>query len=154
MRTEAGASLYNTRLAAIDTEIYFRRCRQQHTSILRYVCLPLCAHGGPVTLNTPTGVPAFRTRVLYVPQRPSLLPGTPRDFLDAVSKFAAHKPRHGHAAPDLSAPFDVAAAWGIDAELWDRNWSNLSGGESQRIALATAVGLRTAEVLLLDGMQL
>ena len=46
---------------------------------------------------------------------------------------------------------EVAKAWGIDEELWDRSWGNLSGGESQRIALATAVGLRSAEVLLLDG---
>jgi ABC-type dipeptide/oligopeptide/nickel transport system ATPase subunit len=46
---------------------------------------------------------------------------------------------------------DVAKGWGIDPELWDREWSSLSGGESQRIALAIAVGLDAAEVLLLDG---
>lgn len=46
---------------------------------------------------------------------------------------------------------EVASAWGIDEELWDRDWSNLSGGEAQRIALAIAVGLNAAEILLLDG---
>ena len=53
----------------------------------------------------------------------------------------------------LDEPIRVGETWGIDKELWDRNWSNLSGGESQRIALASAVGLGTAEILLLDGKQ-
>lgn len=47
-------------------------------------------------------------------------------------------------------PLRVAKAWGIDEEFWDRNWSTLSGGESQRISLAIAVGLRCADILLLD----
>ncbi|KAH7889671.1 P-loop containing nucleoside triphosphate hydrolase protein [Phlebopus sp. FC_14] len=97
------------------------------------------------------GVPSFRTKVSYVPQRPALLSGTPRDFLAAISTFSSRKlPKSvgGHAAPTF--PLEIANAWGIDEELWDRNWTNLSGGESQRIALATALGLNTAEVLLLD----
>jgi len=105
------------------------------------------------------GIPTYRTRVLYVPQRPSLLPGTPRDFLNTISKFNSRNPRSGvlqkkgtdhPAVPDLKAPAEVASAWGIEEELWDRNWSNLSGGESQRISLAIAVGLQNAEILLLD----
>ncbi|EIN07344.1 P-loop containing nucleoside triphosphate hydrolase protein [Punctularia strigosozonata HHB-11173 SS5] len=76
------------------------------------------------------GVPAYRTRVQYVPQRPSMLPGTPRDFVNTISSFGK--------------------AWGIEKELWDRSWTELSGGESQRIVLAVAVGLDAAEVLLLD----
>jgi ABC-type iron transport system FetAB ATPase subunit len=97
------------------------------------------------------GVPAFRTRVFYVPQRPALLQGTPRDFLGAIASFQSRKSGLKSDAGGLTYPLEVAKAWGIDDELWDRNWSNLSGGESQRIALATAVGLNTAEVLLLDG---
>ncbi|KIL00113.1 hypothetical protein PAXRUDRAFT_821991 [Paxillus rubicundulus Ve08.2h10] len=97
------------------------------------------------------GVPSFRTKVFYVPQKPSLLSGTPRDFLATVSSFNSRKvPRSVSDGSGLTYPIEVAKAWGIDEELWDRNWSNLSGGESQRIALATAVGLNTAEVLLLD----
>ncbi|KAL4067654.1 P-loop containing nucleoside triphosphate hydrolase protein [Scleroderma yunnanense] len=97
------------------------------------------------------GVPLYRTKVFYVPQRPSLLPGTPRDFLATVTSFKSRKSRQiaGHSNTSIY-PIEVSKAWGIDEELWDRNWSNLSGGESQRIALATAVGLNTAEVLLLD----
>ncbi|OAX44680.1 P-loop containing nucleoside triphosphate hydrolase protein [Rhizopogon vinicolor AM-OR11-026] len=94
------------------------------------------------------GVPAFRTRVFYVPQRPALLPGTPRDFLGAITSFKSRKSSSKDAA--VNYPLEVAEAWGIDNELWDRSWTSLSGGESQRIALATAVGLNTAEVLLLD----
>lgn len=98
------------------------------------------------------GVPFFRTKVLYVPQRPSLLSGTPRDFLAAVSSFSSHRvPKSVSDGGGLTYPIEIAKHWGIDEELWDRNWTNLSGGESQRIALATALGLNTAEVLLLDG---
>ncbi|CAL1705036.1 unnamed protein product [Somion occarium] len=93
------------------------------------------------------GIPNYRTRVLYVPQRPSLLPGTPREFLKVVTGFKSHKSQH---TLDIHEPIRVGKAWGIEEELWDRNWSNLSGGESQRVALAIAVGMRTAEILLLD----
>lgn len=104
------------------------------------------------------GIPTYRTRVLYLPQRPSLLPGTPRDFLKVISSFSSRKRSaksklNEHiSATDAERPIEVAKAWGIEEELWDRNWSNLSGGESQRVAMAIAVGLNAAEVLLLDGM--
>ncbi|KAI0362349.1 P-loop containing nucleoside triphosphate hydrolase protein [Trametes cingulata] len=113
------------------------------------------------------GIPKFRTQVLYVPQRPSLLPGSPRDFLKAVSTFSVHKQSSAKTKAastlaeglglrpiesDISGheAFEVAESWGIQKELWDRSWANLSGGEAQRIVLAIAVGLDTAEVLLLD----
>lgn len=60
---------------------------------------------------------------------------------------------NGVAVPDLNGPIEVSKEWGIEEELWDRNWSELSGGEAQRIALATGVGLKNAEILLLDGKQ-
>ena len=47
----------------------------------------------------------------------------------------------------------LAASWGIAEETWDREFSSLSGGEAQRIALAVAVGLGGAEILILDGAQ-
>ncbi|KAI6099876.1 P-loop containing nucleoside triphosphate hydrolase protein [Pisolithus croceorrhizus] len=105
------------------------------TSLLKCVA-HLNMYGGEVLYRG-------RTKVSYVPQRPSLLAGTPRDFLKTVTSFRSR-------APKVVRRIEVANAWGIDEELWDRNWSNLSGGESQRIALAIAVGLNTAEVLLLD----
>ncbi|KDQ60811.1 hypothetical protein JAAARDRAFT_204615 [Jaapia argillacea MUCL 33604] len=106
------------------------------------------------------GIPAYRTHVLYVPQRPSLLPGTPRDFLASVAKFGSRrsKSKDQRAAKkgenssdfDISECVDVGKSWGVEEELWDRNWANLSGGEAQRVVLAIAVGLDAAEVLLLD----
>jgi len=97
------------------------------------------------------GVPFFRTKVFYVPQRPSLLPRTPREFLATISSFSSRKtPKSVSDSTGLTYPIEIAKSWGIDEELWDRNWSDLSGGESQRIALATALGLNTAQVLLLD----
>jgi len=44
----------------------------------------------------------------------------------------------------------LAEQWGIAKELWDRSWSLLSVGESQRLSLAIAYGFNRAEVLMLD----
>ncbi|KIJ44084.1 hypothetical protein M422DRAFT_208328 [Sphaerobolus stellatus SS14] len=116
---------------------------------------------------TEYGVPSYRTRVLYVPQRPSMLPGTPREFVKVVTSYRSRRQSHEESdskatnaayANTLStaklgavhSPIRVAEEWGIDEDLWDRPWSSLSGGESQRIALAVAVGIPGAEVLLLD----
>jgi hypothetical protein len=105
------------------------------------------------TSPTGLGIPLYRTKVVYVPQRPSILAGTPRDFLDFVSSFKSRAKSNDakRTAIDVGKPIDVAKAWGVHEELWDREWSKLSGGESQRVTLALAVGLDTAEVLLLDG---
>lgn len=104
------------------------------------------------------GIPAFRARVLYVPQRPSLLPGTPRDFLHSILELKSHRTYSKNKKSEKVTPQDVfdravevGSGWGVDAESWQREWSNLSGGESQRIALAVALALNTAEILLLDG---
>ncbi|KAF5391350.1 hypothetical protein D9757_001879 [Collybiopsis confluens] len=99
------------------------------------------------------GIPVYRTKVAYVPQRPPLLPGSPRDFLSTASSFAARRKKEKNAsmlAKGLEYPVRIASSWGIDEQLWDRDWSNLSGGETQRIALAITMGLDSAEVLLLD----
>ncbi|KZT68157.1 P-loop containing nucleoside triphosphate hydrolase protein [Daedalea quercina L-15889] len=102
------------------------------------------------------GVPFYRTRVLYVPQRASLLPGTPRDFMNVVTSFGSYNKNNegkltkGKAPPIAPETIELADSWGIDEELWDRTWSNLSGGEMQRMALAIAVGMKSAEILLLD----
>lgn len=109
------------------------------------------------------GVPTYRTRILYVPQRPSLLPGTPREFVNLISSYKSRKrapaepkanPLANNNSSKLGAvfgPISISEQWGIDEDLWDRPWSSLSGGESQRIALAVAVGIPGAEILLLDG---
>jgi len=103
------------------------------------------------------GIPSFRTKILYVPQRPSMLPGTPWDFLKTVTSLESHK-AHLHSLRKEHQPYldpfdralEISRKWDVDTQLWERDWSNLSGGEAQRIALAIAVGLNTAEVVLLD----
>jgi ABC-type iron transport system FetAB ATPase subunit len=120
---------------------------------------PICATPLSPRL-TIAGIPTYRTLVQYVPQRPSLLPGTPLDFLTKLRSFAARRrPTSGHSSqygsiPDNDDldPIEIAARWGIEKTMWQREWSTLSGGEAQRVALAVAVGIGGAEILLLDGM--
>ena len=38
-------------------------------------------------------MPTWRCKILYVPQRPAVLPGTPREFFNLVCKFAAQRKR-------------------------------------------------------------
>ena len=99
------------------------------------------------------GVPTYRTYVQYIPQRPSLLPGTPRDLIETLStfhaRFAPERASEGH--DHFESSMVLAEQWGIAKELWDRPWSLVSVGESQRLSLAIAYGFNRAEVLMLDG---
>ncbi|KAJ1309479.1 hypothetical protein OPQ81_006254 [Rhizoctonia solani] len=125
-------------------------------------------HGEPPSKY---GIPAYRTRVLYVPQRPSMLPATPRHFLTTIKEFssrASHKqkaknstymatPSEHYTNGDQTQPgssphdpFQLAKDWGLVDDVWDREWATLSGGEAQRVLLAIAAGLPGTEVLLLD----
>lgn len=95
------------------------------------------------------GISTYRTRVQYVPQRASLLSGTPRTFLQTVLSFKSRSGMEKYTS-SVDGPIELAETWGVDSSVWDRAWSSLSGGEAQRVALALAVGLPTAEILLLD----
>ena len=96
------------------------------------------------------GIPKYRTRVLYIPQRPSLLPGTPRAFLETVQGFGSRQ-RSGDKGTAHDNSIDIAHSWGVPSDVWDRAWSTLSGGEAQRISLAIGIGIPGAEIVLLDG---
>ncbi|KAI8050881.1 P-loop containing nucleoside triphosphate hydrolase protein [Syncephalis plumigaleata] len=135
---------------------------------------------GTVTLDGSTpddfGIPVWRSRVAYVPQRPASLPGTPYDFYKRVCSFAAQRQRLKQliasrtpsaitpaiaAAPAtqttgdihdneaLTSPIDVGLKWNLGESIWRTEWSRLSGGEAQRAALAIAVALEP-DILLLD----
>ncbi|KAI9509391.1 P-loop containing nucleoside triphosphate hydrolase protein [Russula earlei] len=98
------------------------------------------------------GIPTYRTYVQYIPQRPSLLPGTPRDLIETLSTFRArHTPEYTSGDKCyIGNSITLAEEWDIKEELWDRPWNLLSVGEAQRLSLAIAYGLNRAEILLLD----
>lgn len=92
------------------------------------------------------GIPTFRTKVLYLPQRPSLLPGSPTSFLETVKTFRSRSaassssstsswlpsflqrkqavalPENGDDEADVLDPYVLASEWDVPRMLWERNW--------------------------------
>jgi ABC-type phosphate transport system ATPase subunit len=114
----------------------------RHRSTVR-LCLLCC----PIHADR-AGIPSYRTRVQYVPQRPSLLPGTPLELVSLLQSFSA---RRSTSQDTLEDAMRIAGDWDVEKTLWMRPWATLSGGEGQRVALAIALAAGGAELLLLDG---
>ncbi|KAI9322389.1 P-loop containing nucleoside triphosphate hydrolase protein [Dichotomocladium elegans] len=90
------------------------------------------------------GIPLWRSKVMYVPQRPAIHQGTPMDLFNMAKNFASQKEKKF-----FGDPAQIGMEWNLSESHFTENWSNLSGGEMQRAALAVALALNP-EVLLLD----
>ncbi|KAF9172504.1 hypothetical protein BGX21_009748 [Mortierella sp. AD011] len=101
---------------------------------------------GPSGVGTPDqlGIPTWRSRVMYIPQRTATMEGSANDFLAVVRKFGTHKKKDTY-----DDPVQIALDWGVRPELWHSKWSTLSGGEMQRISLAIGCSFHP-DILLLD----
>ncbi|WP_017300394.1 ABC transporter ATP-binding protein [Nodosilinea nodulosa] len=90
-------------------------------------------------------LPAYRSRVMYVPQRAIALDGTVQDNLKQVFDLAIHRQRQFQP--------DTVCTWlkqlGRGPEFLNLTGSRLSGGEAQILALLRALQL-DPQVLLLD----
>jgi ABC-type iron transport system FetAB ATPase subunit len=117
------------------------------TSLLRALAWLDPVEEGAVRLGDDSpaslGAPSWRARVSYVAQQAPALAGSPADATRDIAALAAQRER---AADD---PRALAEAWGLAPALFDKSWSQLSGGEQQRAWLAIVVA-RRPDVLLLD----
>ncbi|KAI8614047.1 P-loop containing nucleoside triphosphate hydrolase protein [Chytriomyces sp. MP71] len=124
------------------------------TTLLKALSQLIPYESGAVTLDgvapVAMGVPLWRSRILYVPQRPALLAGTPLVFYSTAAGFGVRKQEAvGRPGADRRHPIDIGLSWNLAEDVWNKEWNQLSGGEAQRASLAIAVSLEPL-LLLLD----
>ncbi len=90
-------------------------------------------------------MPAYRARVVYVPQRPALPEGPVEKALRIPFRFRVH--RHQRFPADRAQ--ELLAMLGRDEKFLQQQTERLSGGEAQIVAMLRAL-LIGPDVLLLD----
>lgn len=90
-------------------------------------------------------VPAYRSKVAYIPQRPGLFPGTVEDNLKLPFTLRAHHDQHYQ----RERAIDLLHYCGRDGGFLDKASQDLSGGEAQIMAIIRTLQLNP-QVLLLD----
>jgi len=90
-------------------------------------------------------MPAYRARVVYVPQRPALPEGEVEAALRVPFQFRVH--RHHQFPTDRAR--QLLSSLGRDTSFLQQRTERLSGGEAQIVAMLRAL-LIDPEVLLLD----
>lgn len=92
----------------------------------------------------------WRREVRYVTQFKVDIPGTPHDFAKEVASFKSHRAKRD--APMLEEMLAIAGdfleQWELSRTSLDKEWTFLSGGESQRVILALAMASRPSVILL------
>lgn len=98
--------------------------------------------GKPVRAND---IPAFRSQVIYLHQRPSLVEGIVEDNLRQPFALRAHRDKRFNRAKVV----ELLSSLGRDDSFLSKQQRNLSGGESQLTSLLRAIQLGP-NILLLD----
>lgn len=90
-------------------------------------------------------MPAYRARVVYLPQRPALPEGRVEAALQAPFRFHVHQKQHFPAGRAR----EILRSLGRDEGFLQQQTDRLSGGEAQIVAMLRAL-LIAPDVLLLD----
>jgi putative ABC transport system ATP-binding protein len=119
------------------------------TVLMRAIALLDPLHAGTIHWNGQTvcrdAVPAYRTHVIYIHQRPALFEGSVEENLRRPYRLRAHRGM----SFDRERILEHLDRLGRSAEFLAKSSRELSGGEAQVVALLRAIQLHPC-VLLLD----